>query len=299
MVVLALDTTTPAGSCALAVDGSVGREEASDVSLPPATRLPLDLMTLLEHSGVALGAIDVFAVATGPGSFTGLRIGIATMQGLAFAAGKPLIGVSGLDALARSRRSRGRRSADRDVGGCVARGSVCGALHERGRDRARPSWRSRRRYSTDSRSQPTLFIGDGARTYQETVLQHLGATHWRRIRRRLLAGTIATIASDIAAKGVYAPPHASPAACTCEGRMPNLPETREQSDNSPSYWIDRLDDDRDLDGVLFVESESFTNPWTKEMYAWELQNRAVCSHLRRSYLRATGRRLLCLLARRR
>ncbi|HEY6614509.1 MAG TPA: GNAT family N-acetyltransferase, partial [Vicinamibacterales bacterium] len=58
--------------------------------------------------------------------------------------------------------------------------------------------------------------------------------------------------------------------------MPNLPETREQPDNSPSYWIDRLHDDQDLDGVLFVESESFTNPWTKEMYAWELQNRAVC-----------------------
>ena len=42
------------------------------------------------------------------------------------------------------------------------------------------------------------------------------------------------------------------------------------------YWIDRLDGDQDLDGVLFVESESFTNPWTREMYAWELQNRAVC-----------------------
>jgi len=58
--------------------------------------------------------------------------------------------------------------------------------------------------------------------------------------------------------------------------MPNLPETREQPDNSPSYWIDRLHDDRDLDGVLFVESESFTNPWTREMYTWELQNRSVC-----------------------
>jgi ribosomal-protein-alanine N-acetyltransferase len=44
----------------------------------------------------------------------------------------------------------------------------------------------------------------------------------------------------------------------------------------PAVWIDRLEGDADLEGVLFVESESFTNPWTREMYAWELQNRAVC-----------------------
>jgi ribosomal-protein-alanine N-acetyltransferase len=42
------------------------------------------------------------------------------------------------------------------------------------------------------------------------------------------------------------------------------------------YWIDRLDGEQDLDGVLEVEAESFTNPWTREMYAWELQNRSVC-----------------------
>lgn len=44
----------------------------------------------------------------------------------------------------------------------------------------------------------------------------------------------------------------------------------------PPYWIDRLAGDADLDGVLAVESESFTNPWTREMYTWELQNRAIC-----------------------
>ena len=42
------------------------------------------------------------------------------------------------------------------------------------------------------------------------------------------------------------------------------------------YHIEPLDGDGDLDGVLDVESESFTNPWTRDMYAWELQNRAVC-----------------------
>jgi [ribosomal protein S18]-alanine N-acetyltransferase len=51
------------------------------------------------------------------------------------------------------------------------------------------------------------------------------------------------------------------------------------SDPAPdplSCWIEPLRDDRDLDGVLAVEAESFTNPWTRQMYAWELQNRAVC-----------------------
>jgi len=207
MVVLALDTTTPAGSCALAVDGSVGREEASDVSLPPATRLPLDLMTLLEHSGVALGAIDVFAVATGPGSFTGLRIGIATMQGLAFAGGKPLIGVSGLDALA---RVADRQAAGRQIATWVDawRGEVYAALYMNGVETDSPVVAKPEAILDRLVNQPTLFIGDGARAYQEKVLQHLGRHALAENPAPLLAGTIATIASDIASKGAYAPPHA-------------------------------------------------------------------------------------------
>jgi [ribosomal protein S18]-alanine N-acetyltransferase len=42
------------------------------------------------------------------------------------------------------------------------------------------------------------------------------------------------------------------------------------------YSIELLEGDADLDGVLEVEDESFTNPWTRDMYTWELQNRAVC-----------------------
>src|SRR5213594_4328829 len=44
----------------------------------------------------------------------------------------------------------------------------------------------------------------------------------------------------------------------------------------PAFRIDLLEGETDLDGVLDVERESFTSPWTREMYAWELQNRAVC-----------------------
>jgi [ribosomal protein S18]-alanine N-acetyltransferase len=42
------------------------------------------------------------------------------------------------------------------------------------------------------------------------------------------------------------------------------------------FRIDALHGERDLEGVLAVEAESFTNPWTREMYAWELQNRSLC-----------------------
>jgi ribosomal protein S18 acetylase RimI-like enzyme len=42
------------------------------------------------------------------------------------------------------------------------------------------------------------------------------------------------------------------------------------------YWIEPFAGESDLDGVLEVEAESFTNPWTRDMYTWELQNRSVC-----------------------
>ena len=60
-------------------------------------------------------------------------------------------------------------------------------------------------------------------------------------------------------------------------RDPSADDSRRPDADEPlHYWIDRLDADSDLDGVLDVEAESFTNPWTREMYTWELQNRTVC-----------------------
>lgn len=111
MVVLALDTTSRQGSSAVAVDGRVVLEIASDASLPQAARVPGELQALLTRAGLTLRDVDAFAVAVGPGSFTGLRVGIATMQGLAFDAEKPLVGVSALDALAMIASEEGARVA--------------------------------------------------------------------------------------------------------------------------------------------------------------------------------------------
>lgn len=100
MDVLAIDTATRDGSVALARDGVVVAARKGDGSRPHATRLPGDALGLLAECGVALEDVAGFAVCLGPGAFTGLRVGIAAVQGLAFATGKPVAGVSALDALA-------------------------------------------------------------------------------------------------------------------------------------------------------------------------------------------------------
>ena len=71
-----------------------------DESRTHGERLPSEIARALEQAGITRDRLDLLAVATGPGAFTGLRIGIAAVQGLAMTLNKPVIGVSALDALA-------------------------------------------------------------------------------------------------------------------------------------------------------------------------------------------------------
>jgi tRNA threonylcarbamoyladenosine biosynthesis protein TsaB len=100
MLILALDTTTRAGSLALVRDGQPLEVAEGDPGQTHAARLPGAILDCLARHHLTLGDLDLYGVAVGPGSFTGLRIGIATIQGLAFAHGRLVVGVSALDALA-------------------------------------------------------------------------------------------------------------------------------------------------------------------------------------------------------
>lgn len=100
MRVLALDTTTRAGSVAIVDADRVLVEAEGDARRSHAERLPADLLRALEAARLSIADIDLFAIVSGPGSFTGLRIGIATMQGLATACRRRLAPVSALSALA-------------------------------------------------------------------------------------------------------------------------------------------------------------------------------------------------------
>ena len=98
MRLLALETVTRAGSVAFC-DGTACISKHGDPTRTHGVRLPDELLHLLEDARLKLSDVDAFVVVTGPGSFTGLRVGLATIQGLAFAEGRPVIGIPTLDAL--------------------------------------------------------------------------------------------------------------------------------------------------------------------------------------------------------
>jgi tRNA threonylcarbamoyladenosine biosynthesis protein TsaB len=87
---------------ALADEHHVVDERRGDVVRSHAERLPGELVALARAHGLSVSEIDLFAVASGPGSFTGLRIGIATIQGLALTTGRRIVAVSALEALAQT-----------------------------------------------------------------------------------------------------------------------------------------------------------------------------------------------------
>jgi tRNA threonylcarbamoyladenosine biosynthesis protein TsaB len=211
MRILALDTTTRTSSCALVESGRTVREVVGDVSTPLATRVPGDLMRLLERDRVALESIDAFAVAIGPGSYTGLRIGIATMQGLASVQGKPLVGVSGLDALA-------ALVAETVSPGALVvpwvdawRGEVYASRYVTGEagtepEVVRPEEWLQRLLGTmpvgGNGDDPVIFIGDGALAHRQLIAETFGD------RGRIaepaspaLAGVIGRLACDVLATG--------------------------------------------------------------------------------------------------
>lgn len=210
-------------------DGHVVREQASDPSRDQAERLPGEVAALLERESVSLQDIDCFAVATGPGSFTGLRVGIATMQGLAMAAGKPLVGVSAFDALAlladsmeegagglmRSRTGppvgslHTRGTAPVAVWIDAWRGEVFAAMYEEGHVLEAPVVARPEDLLARLKGQSRVFIGDGTTRYQELIRAVLGhAARLSRPAAPLLASAIAMLAGQAFRAGRCPPPHA-------------------------------------------------------------------------------------------
>ena len=102
MRILALETSAKAVSAAITEDGRVLASGYQDTGLTHSRTLMPIVEHLFQNTGLSPESVDAIAVAVGPGSFTGIRIGVSSAKGLAFALDKPAVGVSTLAAMARN-----------------------------------------------------------------------------------------------------------------------------------------------------------------------------------------------------
>lgn len=213
MHTLALDTTTREGSVALLVDDRVIDERRGDRARTHAERLPAELVAVAGAHGIGVADVDLFAVAAGPGSFTGMRIGIATIQGLAFAARRPVVGVSALEALAHI------AGADRPRDAIVAawmdaqRRDVFAALYRVGDAAAFDPARltildgplvgdpavTLARWMQELKHRPDVVIGDGASRFGDLIARELAGAQITGMPA--LAGAVGRLAVARAARG--------------------------------------------------------------------------------------------------
>ena len=161
MNTLAIESSAIAASVALTRDGSLLAEvTVNRGNTHSETLLPL-VESLLDRLGMTVDDVDLFAASVGPGSFTGVRIGVATLKGLAFGRGKPCVGVSTLEALAEN------LSIVRD-------GLICPVMNARRNQVYTALFRGGKRLMQDSAlpaeeleeilatyPEPVYFVGDG------------------------------------------------------------------------------------------------------------------------------------------
>lgn len=108
MLILAADSAAAYGSIALADENGVREEVLIEAPQGFSHVLFGAIEALLKRQNVRLGDIDLFAAASGPGSFTGVRVGLSAMKGMAEVCGKPIVALSNLDALSAFGKSDAR-----------------------------------------------------------------------------------------------------------------------------------------------------------------------------------------------
>jgi tRNA threonylcarbamoyladenosine biosynthesis protein TsaB len=202
VLILAVDTTTERESVAVVEAGSV-RAEVRLLAVDTHSRRLLPAAAfLLESLGLPPAAVEGYAVTAGPGAFTGLRVGISTVQGLALAAGKPALGLSALDVLA------ARIAGEAPVLAVMVeayRGEVFGALYD---SEARPlspaAAEPPEAFLARLPSGPVAFIGEGARVFRDQVRARCPQALFPR-RSPFLAGTLGLLAEPRLAAGEGVP----------------------------------------------------------------------------------------------
>ena len=171
MNILAMDTSTLTATVAVLTDEKLlGEFSVSNRLTHSQTIMPMT-DTLLKTASLTLNDIDVFAVSVGPGSFTGLRIGMATVKTFAQALDKPVIGISSLDAVAHS-----FSSADTVI--CpimdARRSEVYNALYKNGTEITAARALPIDELLGELEGERVIFAGDGVLVHKDKLVQTPG-----------------------------------------------------------------------------------------------------------------------------
>lgn len=197
MKVLAVDTTSERESVALA-DDLVVRAEARVRAAGHSRQILSAVEFVLRSAGVAADEVDGYAVTMGPGSFTGVRVGLSTVQGLALASGKPCLGVSTLDVLAAT--IAGEAPTLVAMVDAARAGQVFAAVYD-AEARPREEPRSEAAEAIVGRVEGALaVIGDGADRYRAEILSRRPDARFPP-RDLYLAGALARLAVPRLAAG--------------------------------------------------------------------------------------------------
>ena len=176
MRILALDTTTGSGSVALLEDTRLVAEINASSPTTHSSRLLRSVDYLLKRNSLEIQDIEGFAVAAGPGSFTGIRIGLSTIKAFAFASRRPVAPVSCLAALAMKLRETQGRLICPVVD--AKKGEVYAALFEQQRRNLKTIIKEGA-YGPDAllarlpAHRVIHFIGTGVESYKKKILDYL------------------------------------------------------------------------------------------------------------------------------
>lgn len=167
MKILGIDTTGTTLSVAVAQEGKLLCELYLDTGLKHAQTLLGAIQSVMQQTELSPNEIDVFACSVGPGSFTGIRIGVATVSAMAFAANKPVAAVSTLEALLRNGQGAKTVCAIMDA----RRGEVYTASRS-GKEQIVPQCAMPLvELLKKLPKEPVLFVGDAAVRYQKEIMQ--------------------------------------------------------------------------------------------------------------------------------
>ena len=216
MKILAVDTATSSCSVAIVDGGDLRAELTQSTGETHARHLMSMVGAAFDLAGMSVNDMDGFAAITGPGTFTGLRIGLSTVQGMALAASKPVVGISSLDALSVQAAPTAHRAS-----------LICAMLDARRKEVYYNFYRSTGHaiapvtgprvgppeIVAEDIGEPCLLVGSGALLYQEVLKEKLAEkTSFAALSTHTIRGeTVARLSlvkfenNDVPANGILQP----------------------------------------------------------------------------------------------